>query len=184
MQVAHRRISTQPVLTFPGTRRNFAGRMHVVSSDDESGSGSGSVIVGGCGNGPRIREWVLYTEREAKLGKHVRILGWLHIVLGVIDLLIGMMGFGVLTGIGAVSGDPAAFGIMSGIGGFVGALMLIMALPNLIVGLGLLRNWGGWVIVVAVVLGVINLMNFPIGTAIALYTFWIAWRLYDTPTVV
>lgn len=113
------------------------------------------------------------------MGKHVRILGWLHIVLGVFDLLIGMMAFGVLTGIGAVSGDPAAFGIMSGIGGFVGAIMLVMALPNLIVGLGLLRNWGGWVIVVAVILGVVNLMNFPIGTGIALYTFWIAWRLYE-----
>jgi hypothetical protein len=117
------------------------------------------------------------------LGKHVRILGWLHIVLGVFDLLIGMMAFGVLSGIGAVSGDPQAFGFMSLIGGFAGALMLLMALPNLIAGLGLLRNWGGWVIVLAVILGVINLMNVPVGTAIAIYTFWIAWKLYDTPTI-
>ena len=121
----------------------------------------------------------LYTEQEANLGRHVRILGWLHIVLGVIDLIMGMVAFGVLSGIGAVSGDPAAFGVMSGIGGLIGSLMLIVALPNLIVGFGLLRNWGGWVIVVAVILGVINLMNFPVGTAIAGYTFWIAWRLYE-----
>lgn len=120
---------------------------------------------------------------EETLGKHVRILGWLHIVLGIIDLLIGMLAFGVLSGFGAVSGDPTAFGVMSLIGGFAGTIMLLMALPNLIVGFGLLKNWGGWVIVLAVILGVINLMNFPIGTAIALYTFWIAWKLYNTVAV-
>lgn len=115
--------------------------------------------------------------------KHVRILGWLHICLGVIDLLIGLAAFGLLSGVGLLSGDFTAMGVMSLIGGFAGTFMLIMALPNLITGLGLLRNWGGWVIVVAVVLGVFNLMKFPVGTAIALYTFWIAWKLYDAPDV-
>ena len=108
--------------------------------------------------------------------KHVRILGWLHMCLGVIDLLIGLMAFGVLS---SLSGDIAGFGIMTLIGGFVGTLMLIMAIPNFICGVGLLRNWGGWVIVVAVALGFLNLMKLPFGTAIALYTFWIAWKLYN-----
>ena len=117
------------------------------------------------------------------MGKHVTILGWLHICLGIIDLLIGMAAFGVLSGVGILSGDVTAFGTMSLIGGFIGTLMLIMALPNLLVGLGLLRNWGGWVIVVAVILGLFNVMKIPIGTAIALYTFWIAWKLYDSPGV-
>ena len=115
--------------------------------------------------------------------KHVRILGWLQIVLGIVDLLIGMAAFGVLTGIGILSGDATAFGTMSVIGGFAGTFMLIMALPNLICGVGLLRNWGGWVIVVAVILGVFNFFKFPFGTAIALYTFWIAWKLYNAPDV-
>jgi hypothetical protein len=115
------------------------------------------------------------------VGRHVRILGWLHIVLGVIDLLIGMAAFGILSTIGLVSGDPAAWGIMSIIGTFAGAAMLVMALPNLLCGLGLLRNWGGWVIILAVVLGLLNMWKFPWGTAIAAYTFWIAYRLYDSP---
>jgi hypothetical protein len=117
--------------------------------------------------------------------KHVRILGWLQICLGIVDLLIGLTAFGVLTSIGALSGaasgEVAAFGIMSLIGGFIGTLMLIMALPNLICGIGLLRDWGGWVIVLAVVLGIFNLVKVPFGTAIALYTFWIAWKLYNVP---
>ncbi len=95
--------------------------------------------------------------------KHVRILGWLHIALGIVDLLIGLMAFGILSGIGALSGDITAFGFLSLIGGFAGAFMLIMALPNFICGLGLLRDWGGWVIILAVILGLFNLMNVPIG---------------------
>lgn len=113
------------------------------------------------------------------MGKHVRILGWLQIALGVFDLIVGLLIFGGLAGIGAISGDLAAFGILSLIGGFAGTFMLIMAIPNLICGLGLLRNWGGWVIILAVFLGIINLMHVPIGTCIALYTFWIAWKLYN-----
>ena len=115
------------------------------------------------------------------MGRHVRILGWLHVALGIFDLLLGMAAFGIMSGMGFVSGDVHAFGVMSLIGGFAGAFMLLMAIPNLLCGLGLLRNWGGWVIVLAVILGLINVMNVPVGTAIALYTFWIAWKLYDTP---
>ncbi|MGK7311485.1 MAG: hypothetical protein ACN0LA_04540 [Candidatus Longimicrobiales bacterium M2_2A_002] len=111
--------------------------------------------------------------------KHVRILGWLQIILGALDLLIGLAAFGVLSGMGALSGDVAAFGVLSITGGFIGTFMLIMALPNLIVGLGLLLNWGGWVLVLAVILGVFNLAKFPWGTAIGLYTFWIAYRLSE-----
>ena len=110
--------------------------------------------------------------------KHVRILGWLQITLGVIDLLGGLLGFSVLSGIGFLSGEAGAAGIMTLIGMGVGTFMLLMALPNLICGLGLLRNSGGWVMVLAVILGFINLVQFPIGTAIAVYTFWIAWKIY------
>jgi hypothetical protein len=112
--------------------------------------------------------------------KHVRILGWLQVALGLFDLFIGLMAFGLLSGIGFLSGDPTAIGVMSLIGGFIGTLAMILALPNLIVGVGLLRDWGGWVIVGAVILGIFNLAQAPFGTALALYTFWIAWRLYDS----
>lgn len=112
---------------------------------------------------------------------HVKVLGWLYIVLGVINLLIGLAAFGLLSGIGLLSGDGQAFGILTVIGSFTGVVMLVVALPNLVCGLGLLRDWGGWVIALAVILGLFNLATFPVGTVIALYTFWVAWKLYDTP---
>lgn len=111
--------------------------------------------------------------------KHVRILGWLQICLGVMDLLIGLAAFGILSSIGILSGDVAGFGVLAAIGGFVGIFMLIMAIPNFVCGIGLLRDWGGWVIVLAVVLALFNLVKVPYGTVISLYTFWIAWKLYN-----
>ena len=111
--------------------------------------------------------------------KHVRILGWLQVAMGIFDLLIGMAVFGILSGVGILSGDVAGFAGMAAIGGFVGVLMLVLAIPNLLCGIGLLRNWGGWVIVLAVVLGFLNLAKPPFGTFVALYTFWIAYKLYD-----
>jgi len=111
--------------------------------------------------------------------KHVKILGWLHIGLGLVDLLIGLVALGLLSGIGVLSGDVAAFGALSFIGGFIGTLALVMALPNFIVGLGLLNDWGGWVLVLAVILALLNLTKVPWGTAVGLYTLWIAWRVWD-----
>lgn len=115
--------------------------------------------------------------------KHVRVLGWLQIIMGMLDILVGVAAFGMLSGMGILSGDMATFGLMSTMGTLAGAFMLIMALPNLICGIGLLRGWGGWVIVLAVVLAIFNLFKVPWGTAVAIYTFWIAYRLYDTSEV-
>jgi len=111
--------------------------------------------------------------------RHITSLGWLHIGVGLLDLLIGLVALGLLSGIGALSGDMTAFGTLSFVGGFIGTLALIMALPNFVVGLGLLRDWGGWVLVLAVILGLFNVLKFPWGTAIGLYTFWIAWKIWD-----
>lgn len=111
--------------------------------------------------------------------KHVRNLGWCYIAMAVFDVLIGLFVFSVVSGAGAMSGDMQAFGTMAAIGGLVGSIMFVMAIPNLLCGLGFLKGWGGWVIILACILSVFNLAKFPIGTAIAVYTFWVAYKLYD-----
>ena len=114
--------------------------------------------------------------------KHVRILGWLQILLGILDLLIGLTAFGVLSGIGLLSGDLVAGGLLSALGGLIGIFMLCMAVPNIVCGVGLLRTGARWAVILAVLLGLLNMLKFPWGTAIAFYTFWIAWRLHNDPT--
>jgi hypothetical protein len=109
--------------------------------------------------------------------KHVQILAWLYIALGVLGLIGAFAAFGLLTGIGLLSGDVMAVGVMSLIGGLAGFYLLLVSLPNILVGVGLLQGWGGWVLVLAVILALLNLPNFPFGTGLGLYTFWVAYRI-------
>lgn len=111
------------------------------------------------------------------MARHVQILGWLFIVNGVLGLLGALAAFGIITGVGIFTGDPVTFGTFWFMGSVIGVYLMVVALPGLIVGAGLLLNWGGWVIIVAVVLGFLGLANFPFGTALGIYTFWVAYKL-------
>jgi hypothetical protein len=111
--------------------------------------------------------------------KHVRVLGWCYITMAILDLLFGLLLFGLMSGLGIMAGDVHAILPMSAMGGVIGIIMLVLAVPNLIVGLGFLRGWGGWVIIVACIVSLFNLAKPPIGTALAIYTFWVAYKLYQ-----
>jgi len=110
------------------------------------------------------------TTREIE--QHVKILGWLHIVSHALFLLIGLFVFFLLVGIGAVSGEAEAMGILTIVGTFVGGLMLVLALPGLVSGYGLLkrRPWGR---LLAIIVGILNLPNFPLGTILGAYTLFV-----------
>ncbi|HSM57759.1 MAG TPA: hypothetical protein VK879_16520 [Candidatus Sulfomarinibacteraceae bacterium] len=110
---------------------------------------------------------------EKQLEQHVKLLGWLHILSHAIFLVIGFFVFVMLVGIGLFAGpDAGASGVMAMIGLFVGGLMLVLALPGLLAGYGLLkrRSWGR---LLALIVGILNLFNFPLGTALGVYTLWV-----------
>lgn len=104
-----------------------------------------------------------------ELGQHIKILAWLHIVGHAIFLIIGGFLFTLLTGIGAVSGDAQALAILTVVGTSLGVLLALLAVPGMVAGYGLLRRraWGRYL---AIVVGIFNLVNFPIGTVIGAYT--------------
>lgn len=106
------------------------------------------------------------------MDKHITILAVLYIAFGVIFLLLGVFLFVTIAGAGWMSGDSDAIAITSGVGGLLGALFVIMALPSLFAGFGLMRH-AAWGRILALVLGAINLFNIPIGTALGIYTFWV-----------
>ena len=113
---------------------------------------------------------------------HVKVLGWLYIIEGVLGMFGALIAFGVLSGIGILSGDIQAFGVLSVIGSIAGFYLAIISIPSIICGIGLLRGWRGWVLILAVILGIFNLLNFPLGTALGIYTFWVVWKLSSNVT--
>lgn len=110
--------------------------------------------------------------KQGQLASHVTILGWLHIVGHLFFLLIGMFIFLLLNTIGAVSGDRQALAILSVVGTGVGLLVSVLALPGIVAGYGLLRRqpWGR---ILAIIVGILSLANFPLGTAVGVYTLWV-----------
>jgi len=112
------------------------------------------------------------------MSDHVRILGILHIVFGVLGLLIAVILFGVF-GVGAMAiamdSDPdaaVAAPIMGGIGLLVCGLVAVFSIPGIAAGIGLLK-YKGWARILALVISALNILSVPIGTALGIYGFWV-----------
>lgn len=113
---------------------------------------------------------------EQDLHTHVQILGWLRIAGAALMLVIGIFLLILLAGLGvfssAAAGEATPFWVLTLVALFVGGLMVLLALPSLLAGIGLLRRkeWGR---ILALIVGVFDLFNFPIGTLIAAYSFYV-----------
>ncbi len=110
---------------------------------------------------------------------HVKVLAVLYIVLSGIGALFALMflfGGAMIAGlVGATGQTPDAVMVAPWIGlagGVLGTFFLILAVPGIITGVGLLK-FRPWARILGIVLAVINLIHFPIGTAIGVYALWV-----------
>ena len=112
--------------------------------------------------------------------QHVRTLGWLYIIYaGILDVLAVVL-FLILGGAGALSGDRQAFFVTSAVGVGVAAILVIISIPGVIAGIGLLK-FQQWARVLALVLAVLHVLSFPLGTALAVYAFWVLLNSQTAP---
>ena len=111
-------------------------------------------------------------SNENDIQQHVSILGWLLIIGNAVFLVIGLFVFTLLTGLAATVPDPQARAILPLVGTAVGLLLSVLSLPGLMAGYGLLAR-KPWARVLAIVVSVLGLLNFPVGTAIGLYALWV-----------
>ena len=109
---------------------------------------------------------------------HIKVVAILNIVLGSMGALaavIVLLIFGGLAGVVGLSHDSdaaVAVPILGGIGGIVCLILLVLSLPVLIGGIGLLCH-ARWSRVYMIVLGAVELINVPFGTALGIYTIWV-----------
>jgi hypothetical protein len=117
------------------------------------------------------------------LAKHVQILGIIWIVISFLRLIpaavvlwIGHGGIPFLTVPMRGFGNPFLTMPMRGflvpILGAVGAYLALTAIIGLLVGWGLLDR-RPWARMFAIVLGCLKLIDFPLGTALGIYTLWV-----------
>ena len=104
--------------------------------------------------------------------QHVQILGWTHIILGVLGILLAVLLGVFLVGIGMISGDTTANNILLVIAIITGGFLALVSVPGVVAGIGLLGT-RRWARVLAIILGILNLPGFPIGTLLGAYTLYV-----------
>ena len=97
---------------------------------------------------------------------HVKVLAWLYIVFGILGSLfgLGLMALLSVIGVAGAASDPdawVALPILGFTGAALGVFMLMLSLPGIIAGVGLLK-YRPWARIVTIVLSALNLMNISV----------------------
>jgi hypothetical protein len=103
--------------------------------------------------------------------EHNKYLAFSHIAYGSLMCLMSifMTGFFIaMTRLGP-DGPPAVFMVLMGL--FFLGIYGLMTAPSFVAAYGLLKG-RKWARMAAIIGGVTSAMNFPIGTAVCVYTFW------------
>ncbi len=109
------------------------------------------------------------------MSKHVNAVGVIRLGLSAVGgLLVVMVYFGTqwLLGFPDVIEDKMAVSVFTTVSNAIVVIVGIGSVLNLIAGFGLLA-YQGWARYLTMILSVFDLINIPVGTAIAIYTAWV-----------
>ncbi len=105
-------------------------------------------------------------------GTHVAVVGWLQIANGLLGLLLGALAATLIVGLATITDIARVFQTMTLTAAVIGGLMVILSIPGIVAGIGLLRR-ASWSRVMALVLSAFELVLFPFGTLLAAYTVFV-----------
>jgi len=112
------------------------------------------------------------------MDQHVKVLAILNIVLGVLGVLAAVIIMIVMGGVGLIvssdgDADEAIVGKMvGGIGAVVAVFVIVLSVPGIIAGYGLL-HYRPWAPTLSIVISALNLLSPPFGTALGIYGLWV-----------
>ena len=104
--------------------------------------------------------------------EHVTVVGALCIGLGALGAALAIIAFVFFAGIGVLSGDQEAMPILTFIAIISAGFLAVISVPDIIGGIGLLRRWS-WARILVLILSVLKLINFPLGTIVGIYSIWV-----------
>jgi zinc transporter ZupT len=104
--------------------------------------------------------------------QHVTVVAALNIGLGVLGIVVAIIAFVFLAGIGILSGDRDAMPILTFIATVAGGFLFVVSVPDVIGGIGLIKGQS-WARILVLILSVLKLINFPLGTIVGVYSIWV-----------
>ncbi len=110
------------------------------------------------------------------MAQHVKILGILHIVFGALGVLGAVVVLLIFGGLSAFlntqnAGDVPA-PVLALIGGVAFVAILVLSLPALVIGIGLLQ-FRPWARIAGIILSALDLLGFPFHTILGIYGLWV-----------
>lgn len=103
--------------------------------------------------------------------KHIQIVAALRIGFSILGLLIGILVYSLFFFLGDFIDDADAQMVFTIIAKVVMVVIIILSIPGIIAGIGLLKK-KEWARILTLILSVLDLINFPIGTAVGGYSIW------------
>jgi hypothetical protein len=103
---------------------------------------------------------------------------FLHIALGALGLVAAIIIFaifGLAGGITIWNGEPGPAAIIGLVALCIGGFITLLSIPGIIGGWGLLAH-KAWARPLMIVLGLLDLVHVPLGTALGVYTLWVLFR--------
>jgi len=103
--------------------------------------------------------------------KHLTAISALHIGFGIFNIVIGLVLFALLSGIGFFVDDSQARFVLSIIGISIATFLILISIPGIIGGIGLLK-YKNWSRILILIISALGLLNIPFGTALGIYSIW------------
>ena len=103
--------------------------------------------------------------------KHISVVAALRVGMSILCIFLAVLLFFIMNVVGKLSGDPEVQGVLTIIATVLGIFLLIVSIPGVIAGIGLF-NRKEWARILTLVLSVFDLIRFPVGTAIGVYSIW------------
>lgn len=103
--------------------------------------------------------------------RHITLLGTLYIIFSALFLIGAVVFFLIITTAGIFSGDETAMFVTGIIGIVISSFLFLVAIPGIIGGIGLLKR-KQWARILILIIGILNLLNVPVGTILGIYTIW------------
>jgi zinc-ribbon domain len=110
----------------------------------------------------------------SRMARHLRTLGILWMITGCLWLLPSLTLFGLFSGFHLGMAHHMFFGwpVAPPFLFSIGSIFLLIAVASICVGWGLMTR-ESWARVVAIIVGALVILHFPLGTLLGIYTLWV-----------
>lgn len=109
---------------------------------------------------------------ENKMEKHLTVVAALQVGFSLLGILAAIIVYTVLHSVMHIADDPEAVLVLRIVARWVPLFLLLISIPGLIGGIGLFmkKNWARMLVLI---ISVLDLLNIPLGTMIAVYSIWV-----------